>query len=158
MSSKHIIMVVKPLRLRGSTANRAPFPSIGTGGERTFPGKWSSLTNMRNKGGPRPPSSEGRSTAPEREGDREAFNSARRAVINFGDELLRFDTPFLPAPSFPPSVMFFLQAADPSLARPPPHWQPERIETLINKTAAVPPLSPDPFPFLVMAASAFFAV
>ena len=94
--------------------------------------------------------------APEREGDREAFNSARRAVINFGDELLRFDTPFLPAPSFPPSVMFFLQAADPSLARPPPHWQPERIETLINKTAAAPPLSPDPFPFLVMAASAFF--
>ena len=148
MSSKHIIMVVKPLRLRDSTANRAPFPSIGTGGERTFPGKWSSLTNMRNKGGPRPPSSEGRSTAYEEErGRQRGFQFRQESCNKFRRRIASFRHP-LPAPSFPPSVMFFLQAADPSLARPPPHWQPERIETLINKTAAAAPLSLILFPFL----------
>ena len=122
MSSKHIIMVVKPLRLRGSTANRAPFPSIGTGGERTFPGKWSSLTNMRNKEGPRPPSSEGRSTAYEEErGRQRGFQFRQESCNKFRRRIASFRHP-LPSGTFFPS--FFgnvLSAGGRSLSRSSPH-------------------------------------
>ena len=121
MSSKHIIMVVKPLRLRGSTANRAPFPSIGTGGERTFPGKWSSLTNMRNKEGPRPPSSEGRSTAYEEErGRQRGFQFRQESCNKFRRRIASFRHP-LPSGTFFPSFGNVLSAGGRSLSRSSPH-------------------------------------
>ena len=93
---------LRPLRTV-SLANHPSLGSIGIGGERTFPGKWSSLTNMRNKGGSRPSSEGGREGRWRTRGERKAFNSARRESYNkFRRRIASFRHP-LPSGTFFPS-------------------------------------------------------
>ena len=89
MSSKHIIIVVKRQSRRRLWPFRSlyhpSFPSIGIGGERTFPGKQSSLTH---KGGSPPPSeggSEGLLMAQERgfQFRQESCNKFWRRIASF---------------------------------------------------------------------------
>ena len=94
--------------------------------------------------------------------ERERERERERAVINFGDELLRFDTPFFPSfdagtflPSLPPSVGNVLAtggAPDRSLVATRAHRNAHQQNG--GGDGLLPPLL-FPFFFLAMAASAF---